>query len=104
MNAQDIKLDSDGDLFIDPLTGDFAIADSDKQHIIDILNAFPGWWKEFPSVGVGMQKYIDSSGKQQEIERAIKLQLQADGYQVDTITATQNTDGTFNVTANAQRN
>ena len=51
------------------VNGDFAIAESDNQHLYDIINSFPGWWKEFPQVGVGIQNYVNSSGKQQELSR-----------------------------------
>lgn len=102
MKAKDILLDSDGDLLIE--NGDFKIGDSDAQHIKDILRAFPGWWKEFSSVGVGMAQYLNSSGKQQEIQRNIKLQLEADGYNQDlNVIANQLPEGTFNIITNATR-
>lgn len=102
MKAKDILLDSDGDLLIE--NGDFKIGDSDTQHITDILRAFPGWWKEFSSVGVGMARYLNSSGKQQEIQSNIKLQLEADGYNQDlNVIANQLPDGTFKITTGATR-
>ena len=83
----DLQLIPDGngndDLYIDPVTGDFAIALSDEQHIKDNINAFPGWWKQYPADGVGAMQYLGSAGQVQALARAIKLQLQADGYQVN---------------------
>lgn len=62
--------------------GDFAISESDVQHISDTINAFPGWWKEHPEDGVGLFQYSSSEGKEQEISRNVKIQLQSDGYHV----------------------
>ena len=51
---QDFAL-SANDLYIS--NGDFAISESDNQHIADTLNAFPGWWKENPADGIGVFAY-----------------------------------------------
>lgn len=64
--------------------GDIVIAPSDEQHIIDTINAFPGWWKTNPQDGVGLFKYQNSAGKEQELAQEVKIQLQSDGYQVST--------------------
>lgn len=83
----DFKLVPDGngndDLYIDPDTGDFVIESSDEQHVQDTINAFPGWWKQFPADGVGARAYLGSSGQIQALSRNIKIQLQADGYTVN---------------------
>ncbi len=101
--AKDFKLDSDGDLYINPNTGDLEIGFSDKQHIKDILNSNVGWWKQYPLVGVAIQSYLNSSGKQQQLERIIKIQLIADGYSVERPTITNKPDGTFLINTNAIR-
>ena len=88
--AYDIQLDSTGDLLF--TNGDLVIDLSDEQHIQDTINAFPGWWKEFPADGVGIRAYIKSSGQQQELARNILLQLQADGYSVNNPLVTINAD------------
>jgi hypothetical protein len=82
LKNQDIALISN-DLFIDPIAGDFSIADSDTQHIVDNIAAFPGWWKENPTDGVGILQYENSAGQEQDIQRMVKIQLQSDGYQVN---------------------
>jgi hypothetical protein len=79
--AYDIQLDDTGDLLF--ANGDLLIGRSDEQHIKDTINAFPGWWKEFPADGVGIMAYLKSSGQQQTLARSVRLQLQADGYTVD---------------------
>lgn len=83
--------------------GDFIIGESDQQHIADTINAFPGWWKQFPADGVGVLRYLRSSGQQQKLCQEVKLQLQADGYQVNNPQAIFNPDGTLIVNPNATK-
>lgn len=77
-NRYDIKL-VDNDLFISR-QGDFVIDISDEQHVQDTINAFPGWWKENPEQGVGIRAYLGASIDTQQLQKNIRLQLQADGY------------------------
>lgn len=89
------------DLYIDPIAGDFIIADSDEQHVTDTLAAFPGWWKEEPADGVGVFAYQNSSGQQQILARSIKQQLQSDGYQCNNAVVTQSSSGLLTIQPNA---
>jgi hypothetical protein len=84
MESKDLKLENN-DFFIDPVKGDFLITDSDTQHVQDIINSFAGWWKEFPTIGVGIKKHLGASGGVQVVKRAIKIQLKSDGYRTDKI-------------------
>lgn len=102
MISQDLQLDSTGDLKIE--NGDFVVGPSDFQHIKDLINSFPGWWKQFSSVGVGARQYIGSTGMQQTLQRAVQLALQGDNYTNISITYTNGTDGTFNMTVTASKN
>lgn len=101
--AQDLEL-SDNDLKIDSKTGDFAIAESDIQHIEDIIVSFFGYWKEFPFVGVGIGYYLGASINPQELLRLIKVQLQADGYKVGNPKAEFQPNGRWLIQPNAIRN
>jgi hypothetical protein len=92
------------DLFIDPSTGDFGIQDSDFQHIQDVINSYPGWWKNYPEIGVGGQAYIKSSGQDQDLARNIKIQLQGDGFSVDNIVISRDNASNLLITPNAVRN
>lgn len=103
MIAKDFKLDRDGDLYINPNTGDFEIASSDAQHIKDIINANIGWYKQFPLVGVGIINYVKSSGQEQKLEKEIKLQLTADGYSANKPKITSNPNGSMIIEPNAER-
>lgn len=84
MQSKDLKLENN-DIYIDPVKGDFLITESDTQHVQDIINSFVGWWKEFPTIGVGIKKYLGASGGVQVVKRAIKIQLKSDGYRTDKI-------------------
>jgi hypothetical protein len=92
---------SDNDILIQD--GDFVIGYSDDQHIIDNIAAFNGWWKEYPSDGVGIFQYQNSSGTEQEIEKLIKLQLQSDGYQCDRPDVSFDANGKLIINPNATK-
>lgn len=97
MVFKDIKLDDDGDLLI--VNGDFVIDFSDQQNVEDIIDAFVGSYKEFPALGVGIKAYQGSSGQEQKLEQAIKLQLQADGFNVSGLRCKQNSNSEFEINA-----
>lgn len=82
--AHDIKHES-GDLFINAVTGDFDIIESDTQHVEDIIQAAQGEYKESPSLGVGIKNSIGAPQGIQKVLRNIKIQLSADGYRTDKI-------------------
>ncbi len=79
---QDLRQDTNGDIYINPSTGDFSIVESDNQHVSDILQAVSGDYKEFPLIGVNFYKFHNSTGQRQVLEGLIRTQLSADGYQV----------------------
>jgi len=64
------------------VNGDFAVGASDLQHAEHILVAHPGQYKNAPWVGAAIGDYSNapiSPKVRQELEREIKLQLDADG-------------------------
>lgn len=70
----------DGDLQIK--NGDFLIDESDQQHVEDILVAFQGEYTQNPVLGVGISSYLRApmdAKIRQDLEREIKLQVEADG-------------------------
>jgi hypothetical protein len=79
---QDLRQDENGDIYINPNTGDFEIVESDNQHVSDILQAVSGDYKEFPLIGVNFFRFQNSTGQKQALERIVRTQLSADGYQV----------------------
>jgi len=83
MEVKDIYTNIDRDF--DFLDGDFIIDYSDNTHIQNIIESFPGYWKEFPSIGVGIMYYLNSSGKQQELNNEISRQIKQDGYSINVL-------------------
>lgn len=104
--VQDIKTERQDD-GLDHLVfkdGDFDMVESDQQHIQDIIESFPGWWKEYALLGVGISDYINSAGKEQEIQGKIALQLRSDGYQKPTVSVNYSTNGDLTIETDAVRN
>ena len=89
----------DNDLVI--INGDFTTGLSDAQHVEDTINAFPGWWKENPTDGVGIFQFLNSSGQEQTIRRAITIQLQSDGYQCNSPAIAIDGTGKLTIAPNA---
>lgn len=97
--SQDIALFKNDIYFKD---GDFAIAFSDEQHVSDTISAFPGWWKQNPSDGVGLLQYLNSSGQEQALSRSMKIQLTSDGYSVGN-TGISNINGNLTINPDATK-
>lgn len=97
----DVALDANEDLAV--RNGDLFAVESDQQHIKDTINAWPGWWKEFPLDGVAVSKYRKSSSGLQLLARKVRLELSTDGYQVDNPMITLTTDGRLQIQPNTTR-
>jgi len=65
--------------------GDFLVSESDQNAIQYILKADRGQFRQFPFVGLGLNKYHKSSIDPQIIKQAIKLQLKIDNFRVKRI-------------------
>jgi hypothetical protein len=81
--AKDVELDAANDLQI--TDGDFVIIPSNKQHLEAIVMSEKGNWREHPLVGVGIVRFLNSTYSVlqiTELERKIRLQLEADGMDV----------------------
>ena len=103
MVFQDFLLDDEGDLLIQ--NGDFIVGSSDVQHVEDIINSFVGEWKQYPILGVGLLRYLNSENAQQASTN-IKQQLQSDGYSLQSVSVNIDSDNNLNVSfpAGIQRN
>jgi len=75
---QDILRGENGGLAF--ANGDFAIGQSDQQHVEDIIDLQPGEIKEFPVIGFGAINYIKRTITVDEFKRDLKIQLNMDGY------------------------
>jgi hypothetical protein len=104
-NFLDLQQDSlSGDLFVSPLVNDFVIAPSDNQHQADIISSSAGEWKQYPSMGVGANNYLNSAGQTAQLSQSIILQLQADGYTASKPTINFDASGNLQIVPNAFRN
>lgn len=79
----DFKIDESGDLIISG--GDLLDTQSTLQHQADIIWAEKGWWKHAPSLGVGLQGYINENGTAPGLMRAIRQELERDGMTVESV-------------------
>ena len=57
---------------------DFKAGDPENQYIHYLIASSPGHWKEFPTIGVGIWKYLQGTQGPQEIQRAIRIHLEND--------------------------
>lgn len=82
--AKDAKLDTDGDLLFSD--GDFVVEESDQQHIDDILVSGKGNWREWPTIGVEISRYLNSTGQitnRVGLLRKMRLNLEFDNFQIN---------------------
>ena len=97
--VEDIMLLDTYDLAISD-TGDFIVNHSDQQHMVLIVETEEGDWKQYPLMGVGIQKYQAAPNAGNAIRREIKVKAEADGFiNVDVELDRQNEDYRYNVTA-----
>lgn len=100
--VMDLKQIND-DLYLNTITGDFELVPSDNQHILDICQSFPGWWKNALTVGAGLPNLLKGKVTTGSVENLIKAQLEADGYQVGRPVVIINANGKLDITPNAIR-
>jgi hypothetical protein len=102
INFFDLLQDNNG-LVVNSLTNDFVISESDNRHIEDIIVSNKGEWKQYPSLGVGIDLELNGDGNKQKIVRDILLQLQGDGYIVEKPKIKFDNLGKLEITPNAFR-
>ncbi len=91
LDRKDFLLDDKGDLKIE--NGDFAVGDSNQQHVVHIFKSFQGEWKQNPLIGFGASRYLKkTTNKRQEFLRNLKLQLKFDSYENPEIDLTKGFD------------
>ena len=76
----DIITDSENDLIIE--NGDFKLNESDSQHVEHIITADKGQFRQWPLIGVGINRLINGSINPQSLKQVIKLNLESDNYNV----------------------
>jgi len=91
----DIMLDDDGDLAVSA-DGDFVVGNSDEQNIELLLVATPGQFKQYPSLGIGLQYELKKQDNNAaSIKRRAQVNLTADGYKLKDISLDKT--GNFNI-------
>jgi hypothetical protein len=83
---QDFILKNNDLLFED---GDFAVGQSDAQHLELLLISQQGQWKQQPSTGCNLPQNINGSNIN-SLERTIRIQMEADGFSIHTLNIGQN--------------
>ena len=81
---------------------DIAWTESDVRHVRATIDANKGEYKQFPSDGVAITKYLNSSGMELVIKREVMIELQKDKYPCDNPLVSYNTSGEVIVNPNIQ--
>ena len=77
--------------------GDFALVESEQDHIRDIILDNKGEWKQWPVIGVAALNFLNSSANFDDIKKQIQKQLEYDDFKVQSIK--QDADGMFKIIA-----
>lgn len=78
---------------------DVDVFESDMAHVKSIINASKGSFKQSPSLGCEVFRYVNSVGRENELARNITLQLRFDGYESVNPTV-DSTNGKLTITPN----
>lgn len=81
--ATDYALDENGDLAI--VDGDFVLEESDNFHIQDILIAQKGSFRFYPTLGVGLDNFLNSpidSRTKNTLAKEIRKNLEQDNFKL----------------------
>jgi nucleoside phosphorylase len=81
--VNDFKTNQAGDLHI--AGGDLVVAESTLQHQADIVWSEKCWIKHAPTLGAGLQAYLNDSGSMSGLIRNIRQELERDGMSVNSI-------------------
>jgi len=91
----DIVLDTDFDLLVKD--GDFAIAESTRQHQQCLIIAEPGYYKQNPAMGAAAYSFTNDDETLENLKKAIQKTFEADGMSIEHIKV--NTQGDIDVVA-----
>lgn len=80
---RDILVSENNDLEL--IAGDFSMGESLLQEVGLILQSQQGNWKSDPLVGANMVELIKGKHNRTAVEKRIKIQLERDGKDYDTI-------------------
>lgn len=89
----DVLDDENGDMMI--VDNDIVIGEADNDYANDIIISAPGDFKETPTLGVFIQRFLQGPFDISTIEKAVREQLRADGY--PNARVTRNASGQINI-------
>jgi hypothetical protein len=92
MVNQDFIEDDNGDIAC--VNGDFVMDVADDQHVMDLFKASVGHYKQNPLTGIGIINALNGVVDGQ-LKRIARLNLQADGYKLNSLSAEKGTDNLF---------
>jgi hypothetical protein len=78
--VNDFLSGEDGDAIIE--NGDLKIGESTLQHQRDLLLANKGEYRQNPTIGVGLNNFIDDNFSSAEFNKEATLEFENDGMQV----------------------
>lgn len=96
-NVEDFIFTDDGDLKI--FNGDLSVEPSDNQHIQDIFLANKGQFRQYPTIGIGIESKLNGSTNIQFLRKQIRENLKFDNMTITTL----NIDGALNIDLRAKR-
>lgn len=79
----DFLRNNDGTLKVQ--NGDLVVGDATRQHQKDIVLAHKGWNHFQPTMGVGLQNYLNDTDSVVTLTQAIRYELERDGQTVEKV-------------------
>jgi len=84
---KDILLSDNGNFAT--ANGDFTTGLSDEQHVAAMLGMNKGELKEHPTLGVGLNNYINDDTSLMQLRFAIRENMKVDGYSLKNMSINQ---------------
>lgn len=95
--VEDFLYNSDGDLSIK--NGDIEVGPSDNQHLEDIMLADWGQFRQYPELGVGIERFFMGNYSKQYIRKEIRREVESDNFTITNLEL----DGDLNINLRAKR-
>lgn len=81
MEVFDFVVDQDGDLLFKG--GDIALGESTLLHQRDLLLAYPGDFRQHPTIGVAIRRELNNTIGRDEIRSRIRREMEQDGQRIE---------------------
>jgi hypothetical protein len=88
IDVYDLQVNADGDLVIDPISGDFAVVESTLQHQEHLQLAVPGEYNQWPTTGIAVRDFILGDISEGEYRQRVNKNFEEDGMDVNKIKVT----------------